>query len=196
MLKISDTDSSISNPWEMEERTISSDGSTVAVVWIFAFCLRRCLALSIANKWSQTDPKYPNENVFCEPSTMSEKVPENAVQRETLIALFHLMKTAVEAHRSLVEVCGEYVLGRSQCCMRGFRQENFDLENETRLRKVGWDPGPGQKSILRHVVDGSRKTFSFEYFGSVRDYVLATEKAEEFRKQNAKIQTIATVAPS
>lgn len=67
---------------------------------------------------------------------MSDYVPQNAVQRGTLITFFHLKKTAVEAHRSLVEAYGDHALSRSQCYAwyERFGRGNFDIENESRGR--------------------------------------------------------------
>ena len=78
-------------------------------------------------------------------------VPGNYDLRTALIFCYHLMKTAAESHRMLVEAYDDHALGKSQCFewFKKFRSGNFDVSNEERERP----PKKFQDSELQALLD-------------------------------------------
>ena len=65
---------------------------------------------------------------------MSKYVPSNNDLRGALIFCFHLGKSAIESHRTLVEAYGDHALGQTQCneWFNKFKSGNFDVRNTDR----------------------------------------------------------------
>ena len=87
--------------------------------------------------WQQHNLKilltlYWQYTFFC--SKISSFVPNKRHLREVLIYLFHLKKSAAEAHRSLVEVYGDAALSERSCreWFQKFKNGEFDVEDKER----------------------------------------------------------------
>ena len=63
-------------------------------------------------------------------------VPKNYDSRTGLILCYHLMKTAAESHRTLVEACDERAFGKSQCFewFKKIKIGDFNVRKEERGR--------------------------------------------------------------